>query len=97
MSQSKHTEGTWLAIYDEDHDCYHIIKKKEINDAFSGTVVIACEIEQGSDSGKADAKLIAAAPEMLSVLKTVEEYTTQCDLPPRMKEAMSEVIKKATK
>ncbi len=58
MSEIKHTPGPWRVI--EERDGYAVTTKARI-----GVEYIANEICQGRDGGKADAKLIAATPEML--------------------------------
>ncbi len=47
------------------------------------------------DGGKAKAQLIAAAPDLLSILKTIDEYIDHADIPPRMSQNIKKAIAKA--
>lgn len=65
----KHTPGPWKVA--EEYDGWTVYKP----DGEIGRTVIAREIEQGYDGGAADARLIAAAPELLYMLELmVDRY-----------------------
>ncbi len=68
MSKPKHTQGPW--VYQEDSDEYtHIVRPK------SNAGQIICHLRQdASGTAEANARLIAAAPEMLAMLKEIESY-----------------------
>ena len=60
MTEFKGTKGEWTTVHD-DYDGYGGV----VDDGGFGTCFIAQEIKQGYDEGEADAKLIAAAPDLL--------------------------------
>jgi len=65
-----HTSGPWSCVHDNDWDGAHVIDK-------SGRIVADCQGcdipgthgEVGTDDAKANARLIAAAPELLAALE----------------------------
>jgi len=65
----KITKGEWIVAIDEFEDGFSV----QLNDNGPGISFIAKEICQGEDQGEADAKLIAAAPELLEELKETNE------------------------
>jgi hypothetical protein len=67
MKNNKHTPGPWLIEEGDDDECYHIYSP----DDGIGTMYIAKDIDQGKDHGLADAKLIAAAPDLLEACKAL--------------------------
>ena len=58
---SKHTPGPWEASHDIDANCVATIT--------SGWVVVSIGADPNKFDAKADAQLIAAAPEMLKALE----------------------------
>ena len=63
----KGTKGKWVVGYDE-YDGYSV----SVDDNDIGTCYIADNISQGVDGGLEDAKLIAAAPELLKELQKIK-------------------------
>lgn len=63
----KGTKGKWRVIEEDD---YHAVVLIESGWQF-GRTYIAQEIRQGYDEGKADATLIAHAPELLDKLNSI--------------------------
>lgn len=88
----------WRAVEQEDDDCFSVIvveKKPSI-----GTMYVCERICQGEDNGKAHAKLIAAAPDMLEALLKLtdiylREYKNEWELPDYWKEVKA-ALNKAT-
>lgn len=69
LTELKHTPGPWEAK--EEYDGWSVIAKRE-KKAYSVVTYYVCkEIEQGYDMGEADAKLIAAAPDLLEALEVI--------------------------
>jgi hypothetical protein len=64
MKEFKGTKGEWIVAHDE-FDGHSV----EVKDKDFGTLFIAQGIEQGHDDGLADAKLIAAARDLLEALQ----------------------------
>jgi hypothetical protein len=85
----KHTQGKWINLgYRVDVD---------IADGLSGI----CEMSDwmGKDEMEANAKLIAAAPELLSIVLELQEsasYWSEYDVPIGIVERIDNAIKKAT-
>ena len=68
----KGTKGEWIIEHD-DFDGYSVILYEKFG---FGTRYIAENIQQGYDDGEADAKLIAAAPELL---QACINFVNKCD------------------
>jgi len=68
---TKHTKGEWKAI-EKKYEGWVVVLNERIP---IGTTYIARDINQGHDGGEADAKLIAAAPELLNALQEIFKYT----------------------
>ncbi len=68
----KGTKGEWIIEHD-DCDGYSVILHEKFG---FGTSYIAENIRQGYDEGEADAKLIAAAPELL---RACINFVNKCD------------------
>lgn len=96
--KTKHTQGEWNAV---EYAGFWIIKTENYYD--SGYDVLSCE-EVGEREAEANAKLIAAAPDLLEALQKIDSYffdsegkdqylsKKQLDI----LETIKEVIKKAT-
>jgi hypothetical protein len=69
MKEFKGTKGEWIVAHDEFDGHSVGVKDKDF-----GTLFIAQGIEQGHDDGLADAKLIAAAPDLLENLLRLVEW-----------------------
>lgn len=78
---NEHTEGPWNVVAGDDEDVYDITPA----DCIGGVVAVAY------DAG--NAKLIAAAPELLEALRAVAENTTSLE----MRSQVYAAIDKATK
>lgn len=106
--KTKHTKGNWEYKKSElnNRDTYFIATDKENAQPSNGSLcsrrIIAFlhtekEHMRFVEESEANAKLIAAAPEMLNILKTISEYSNATDeMPPKMIEILEDVIKKAT-
>lgn len=70
MSKYAHTQGPWEVIQPNEHGIFEIINKS------NRIARIYCQMpaltEKGEAIEKANARLIAGAPEMLSMLKTLK-------------------------
>ena len=72
----KHTPGPWVIIVDELSDSVSITTEKRIEDS----MVEICEVTAGFWSEKfeteqrANARLIASAPELLEALEWIKDY-----------------------
>lgn len=89
MSNTKHTPGPWT--YHVGLDYISIESANEHDNSF------ICEWRHFSDDdgeSEANAKLIAAAPELLETLERIKPYTGY--LPSGFKEEVENAIKKAT-
>lgn len=60
---SKHTPGPWVVGENQDHDAIMA------SDYYVATVHDACGIESNDETSRANAKLIAAAPDLLEALR----------------------------
>jgi hypothetical protein len=67
------TPGFWKAKTAEYGDSFYVVKEE--SGPSWGEQIICENIQQGHDSGKADANLIAAAPQMYEALKEIIEQT----------------------
>lgn len=91
MSKLKHTPGPWITdgSYIEDYDNNCPLRRR----------IAIIDDGAGIDNPKANARLIAAAPEMLEVLISVyeaAEYWSDYDVPITLKDDIKSVIEKAT-
>lgn len=68
MGETKHTPGPWKAV--EEYNGWAI---EGPTPAGHMSDYIASEINKGRDMGEADAKLIAAAPELLEALRVIRD------------------------
>lgn len=93
MSEIKHTPGPWKVVESGDNNGYYV--RKDEKDYYLGETIICSEINQGYDVGKSDAKLIAAAPELLKALERLITWVDPVKFPDAILDA-KEVIKKAT-
>lgn len=77
MADSKHTPGPWEWLADEDRheaDCVPVMAKDgtlQIADIFAGTVNGS---DMSVDEAEANARLIAAAPDLLEALEQLAAY-----------------------
>lgn len=84
---SKHTPGTWEAINADDTDNWSDNVVCTLGDGW----YVYSESEPRYDSMEPDARLIAAAPDMLETLEVIANYCT-CD---ETKEVAKQTIAKA--
>lgn len=95
---SKHTPGPWKVLYSVDGTTVDTARPVRFNLTTAGTAVI-CKVALHDDaehfSGEDNARLIAAAPEMLSALKVAEDYLREAAGAPMLAKALREVIAKA--
>ena len=68
---SNHTPGPWEALHDIGANCVATIT--------SGWVVVSIGDDPNKFDAKADAQLIAAAPEMLDALQLIATYPEEVD------------------
>lgn len=67
-----HTSGTWTCSEQKDWDGAHVIDKHgRIVAECQGCDIPGAHGEVGTDEAKANARLIAAAPEMLAALQLI--------------------------
>lgn len=96
MNNSKHTPGEWTVDYDHNQNFTDIIKVNVI----AGKKKIFSASNGGGDfeEQEANAKLIAAAPELLEVLEKIKEWHTMAKIarPKFPSEILFAIIKKAT-
>jgi hypothetical protein len=91
-----HTPGPWIADKLLDRNAYNIFA--------SGHCTALLTLEPGKYDGAsplcrnvaADARLIAAAPDLLAALKTVADYWAGGDVPPEIDALMRAAIARAT-
>ena len=94
--QTKHTEGEWEALLSPANDSVPVKKGVTwcIGDGTMGLAIVAAETDQETE---ANAKLMAAAPDLLKALKTlIEEYDKNDKLLGFDILAAREAIEKAT-
>jgi len=96
MNEPKHTPGPWhlsnLAANGEQEIC--VSRSSELG----GASICVVESSRRADTLLADARLIAAAPELLAVLKAIADHTRymeEQDGWPEIQEAMDAAIAKA--
>ncbi len=73
MKKPEITKGEWAAIGNEDSNYRVRVKPTNLIDHYA-IQYVAEGIEQGEDAGKADATLIAAAPQMAEALEQAYKY-----------------------
>ena len=83
MSRPQHTPGPWTLSTDARG--YDIVTGANGSQVLKGTMCMVT-----------DARLIAAAPEMLAVLQAVADYWAGGDVPAELDAQMRAVIAKAT-
>lgn len=86
----KHTKGNWEYIGHIASDRTHFVRK-----VMSGTISICVIRTNNQEQAEANAKLIAAAPELLEVLQTIENDNNQ--IPDWLWIRIKLAIRKATK
>jgi len=87
---SAHTAGPWFAIR---NDHYWEVNIEDCRYAPSVANTCDTEVREGSDIAEANARLIAAAPEMFDMLNSIENDGNQ--VPPWLWAKIQTVIKKA--
>ena len=93
--EASYTKGEWTIEDSIIQENKHIkIKSDKVNTIVCNKMVIAFCGTNGSKEGIANAKLIAAAPEMLEVLETIENDANQ--IPEWLWLRIKNAIKKAT-
>jgi len=93
MSEFKGTTGKWEFVHTNQHpteekEWHSVVQMPKIAISITNTKFLSKE------ESKANAKLIACAPEMLEMLKDILETIRECETP-RLYE-IEELIKKAT-
>jgi len=85
MSEFKGTKGNWRASQDEESIC-------------NENELIICKMHNGhlKNDWKANAKLIACAPEMLEMLERVEYWCSNVNEDAKIIKDIKQLIKKAT-
>lgn len=84
MSEAKHTPGPWFHVQDGYGGDMNIEAGKKENAGYEKVVVGGCgccSSPFGADDKEeclANARLIAAAPDMLEVLHTARDYLSDC-------------------
>ena len=96
MSTAKHTPGPWAIDDHQAGDCYAYVIPE------SGSILGAiCRVDLPLDSygqGLADARLMAAAPDLLAVLQELQEsaaYWSEYDVPLGIVSRIHDAIEKA--
>jgi hypothetical protein len=73
MSSGKHTPGPWIVEAEhEDGEALISSARQEAWSAFARVVVRMADCQHDRPEGLANARLIAAAPDLLKVLRTAE-------------------------
>jgi hypothetical protein len=99
----KHTPGPWtylrmkLGPKQKDRRCGFVINGPDTGNPLP---VRVCDLRvpagiDGFGEGEANARLIAAAPELLAALQAVADYWAGGDIPPDIDAAMRDAIAKA--
>lgn len=70
MSEGKHTPGPWTAFYKNKYDEWHV----SLPIAGSNMKLSLCSDGIQSENQEADARLIAAAPDLLDALKRLLRF-----------------------
>lgn len=83
---TKHTPGPWVIDHVDNSEA--VISREDITWS-----IATCFCEPMDDEVRANAKLIAAAPDLLEALSTI--LITPCDLVPSHRQKALEAIKKA--
>lgn len=78
MSETKHTPGPWVFCWDKYGKESEIHGKSELNDAPICIVLHDDVTESGAEEQLANARLIAAAPELLEALKALIDNVGIC-------------------
>ena len=68
---SKHTPGPWFVIEHKNADCVWTVQDKECGGGHA--IALRYMIGPRDDEDVANARLIAAAPEMLEALKAIDQ------------------------
>lgn len=93
ITKTNHTPGPWHVGYSHNQE------KSIFNESSSACVCIVEPLLNQKET-EANAKLIAAAPELLEILQNIMEYAEITDLPKSIKSFLigetAEAIKKAT-
>jgi hypothetical protein len=64
----KHTKGQWIAqgaVCKNGDECYHIVILDDSENPKSDGIIIAEVVKSDNDEGEANARLMAAAPDLL--------------------------------
>ena len=78
MSETKHTPGPWEVSWDKYGKESEIHGKSELNDGPICIIPHDDVTESGAEEQLANARLIAAAPELLEALKALIENVGSC-------------------
>jgi hypothetical protein len=92
MTDTTHTPGPWTYGYEPT------LNRHVVRAGFAGERSICVSYGAGLKTyeAAANARLIAAAPEMLEALRAVADYWAGGDVPPAIDAAMRAAIAKAT-
>lgn len=82
--ETLHTKGDWYASNGQ------IVAQDT-----GKTLAVIPYYDNTDEEQTANANLMAAAPVMLSILKTLDEYIDKSELPPKMRYKLNEAIQKA--
>lgn len=86
--ETKHTKGEWTATQTSISDSNGVIATAYVN---------TVKRYIGKQEAEANAKLIAAAPDLLEALLAIRNYSNAFnECPPKMKDCINNAIKKAT-
>jgi hypothetical protein len=97
----KHTKGEWVAIKAKSASNVWTIKNitGDYVGLFSGEVKRPALMKEAIRQSEANAKLIAAAPDLLEALQAAKDYFDVCDkncIPLDLQRQIKSAIKKAT-
>lgn len=79
--KNTHTPGPWIPVLCRDGESWRVVRDQ--NEGI-GERRIAENIQQGRDNGEADARLIAAAPQMVEALREILKMSASmaiCKIP----------------